>query len=42
MKDDKFKSFIADNEYLYNRVKNLKYEEFENLFKIIFYVLYIH
>ncbi len=35
IKDDKFKSFIADNEYLYNRVKNLKYEEFKNLFKYI-------
>lgn len=35
VKDDKFKSFIAENEYLYNRVKNLKYEEFENLFKYI-------
>ena len=35
VKDDKLKSFIAENEYLYNRVKNLKYEEFENLFKYI-------
>lgn len=35
LKDDKFKSFITENEYLYNRVKNLKYEEFENLFKYI-------
>ena len=35
IKDDKFKTFIADNEYLYNRVKKLKYEEFKNLFKYI-------
>ncbi len=35
LKDDKFKSFINSNEYLYERVKKLKYIEFQNLFNYI-------
>lgn len=31
-KDDKFISFIEKNQYLYNRVKNLKFKIFQNLF----------
>lgn len=31
-KDDKLNYFIEQNEYLYNKVKKVKYEEFQNLF----------
>lgn len=31
-KDDKLNSFIAKNQYLYNRVKDLKFKDFQNLF----------
>lgn len=31
-KDDKLSRFIIENEYLYNRIKILKFEEFQNLF----------
>lgn len=34
-KDDNFNLFIENNEYLYNRVKELPYSEFENLFNYI-------
>lgn len=34
-KDDKFKLFLENNEYLYNRVKELTYSEFENLYSYI-------
>jgi DNA helicase-2/ATP-dependent DNA helicase PcrA len=34
-KDDKLNSFIEKNQYLYNRVKDLKFEIFQNLFKYL-------
>ena len=34
-KDDNFISFIEKNQYLYNRVKDLKFETFQNLFKYL-------
>ncbi len=34
-KDDRFKVFIDNNQYLYERVKKLPYLEFENLFNYI-------
>lgn len=34
-KDDNFNLFIENNEYLYDRVKELPYSEFENLFNYI-------
>jgi DNA helicase-2/ATP-dependent DNA helicase PcrA len=34
-KDDKLESFIEKNRYLYNRVKNLPFKEFQNLFKYL-------
>ena len=30
--DDKLERFIADKEYLFNRVKNVKYKEFQKLY----------
>lgn len=34
-KDDKLNSFIVKNQYLYNRVKDLKFETFQNLFRYL-------
>jgi DNA helicase-2/ATP-dependent DNA helicase PcrA len=34
-KDDKLNSFTEKNQYLYNRVKDLKFETFQNLFKYL-------
>jgi DNA helicase II / ATP-dependent DNA helicase PcrA len=34
-KDDKLNTFIEKNQYLYNRVKDLKFETFQNLFKYL-------
>ena len=34
-KDDKFYGFISNNNYLYNRVKKLKFREFQNLFNYL-------
>lgn len=34
-KDDKLNSFIEKNQYLYNRVKDLKFKTFQNLFKYL-------
>lgn len=34
-KDDNFFAFIEKNEYLYWRVKQIKYEEFQNLYKYL-------
>ncbi|PKQ89046.1 ATP-dependent helicase [Paenibacillus sp. BGI2013] len=31
-KDDNFYNFINENEYIFNRVKKVKYQEFQNLF----------
>ncbi|WP_342453918.1 UvrD-helicase domain-containing protein [Paenibacillus turicensis] len=31
-KDDKYHSFVKKNDYVFSRVKNVKYEEFQNLF----------
>jgi DNA helicase-2/ATP-dependent DNA helicase PcrA len=31
-KDDKFKTFVEKNEYLFNRVKQVKFREFRNLY----------
>lgn len=35
MKDDKFVSFVKKNEYLYWRVKQIEYSEFQNLYKYL-------
>ncbi|HLA57826.1 MAG TPA: UvrD-helicase domain-containing protein [Puia sp.] len=34
-KDDKFEQFIIDNSYLFNRVKTIKYREFQNLYNYL-------
>lgn len=34
-KDDKLLDFIANKEYLYNRVKDVPYKEFENLYNFV-------
>jgi len=34
-KDDNINNFIEDNLYLFNRVKHVKYHEFQNLFKYL-------
>ncbi len=31
-KDDKFKNFVEKNKYLYNRVRKVKFKEFQNLY----------
>lgn len=35
IKDDKFFSFVEENEYLYWRVKQIAYYEFQNLYKYL-------
>ncbi|MBB3114508.1 DNA helicase-2/ATP-dependent DNA helicase PcrA [Paenibacillus phyllosphaerae] len=35
IQDDSFKRFVKDNEYLYNRVKKVKYVEFINLYNYL-------
>lgn len=34
-KDDKFTRFVSEKEYLYNRVKKVKYSEFQNLYNYL-------
>jgi DNA helicase-2/ATP-dependent DNA helicase PcrA len=34
-KDDKFKRFVEKNEYLFNRVKHVNFQEFQNLYKYL-------
>lgn len=35
IKDDKFNRFLREKEYVYNRVKNVKYSEFQKLFRYL-------
>lgn len=34
-KDDKFKRFVEENEYLFNRVRQVNFQEFQNLYEYL-------